>query len=82
MKEDKYHLTCFFTGEPNLGLEGAALLEAVFICVMGMTFVMTQICKISVMHCTFLYFFVFKFQGNAYLRQKDITTMAPTSSFL
>ena len=54
MKEDEYHLTCcFFMGVPNLGLEGAALLEAVFIHVMGMTFVMTQICKISVMHCTF-----------------------------
>jgi len=41
VKEDKHYLTCFLAGDPNLGLEGAALLEAVFICVMGMILVMT-----------------------------------------
>ncbi len=31
VKEDVHYLTCFLAGDPNLGLEGAALLEAVFI---------------------------------------------------
>ena len=68
VKEDVHYLTCFLAGDPNLGLEGAALLEAVFIREMGMILVMIRICKISVVHCNFLYFFVFEFQGNTYLR--------------
>src|SRR5258708_37105696 len=82
VKEDIHYLTCFLAGDPNLGLEGAALLEAVFIHVMGTILVMTRICKISVVHCNFSIFFVVEFQGNTYLRRKDITTTVPTSSFL